>query len=95
MKYFQETLDDAKTGNWAIDIGTYYHTGIKTFRIAMLGQNFGPDTEFTKYDEQIQIPPSQVRMPMVFKLGAAVDLIEKSADHPHLLTPGNRIYAPQ
>lgn len=86
VKYFQETLDDAKTGNWAIDIGTYYHTGIKTFRIAMLGQNFGPDTEFTKYDEQIQIPPSQVRMPMVFKLGAAVDLIEKSADHPHLLT---------
>ena len=86
VKYFQENLDNATTGNWAIDIGTYYHTGIKSLRIAMLGQNFGPDTEFTKYDEQIQIPPSQVRMPMVFKLGAAIDLIEQSEDQPHLLT---------
>ena len=86
VKYFQETLDDATTGNWAIDIGTYYHTGIKSLRLAMLGQNFGPDTEFTQYDEQIQIPPSQVRMPMVFKLGAAFDLVEQSEDQPHLLT---------
>ena len=85
-RYFQETLDNAKTGNWAIDIGTYYHTGIKSFRIAMLGQNFGPDTEFTKFDEQIQITPSQVRMPMVFKLGAAVDLVEMADGQPHLLT---------
>ena len=51
----------------------------------MLGQNFGPDTEFTKFDEQIQITPSQVRMPMVFKMGAAVDLVEGSEEHPHLL----------
>ncbi len=86
VKYFQETLDGASTSNWAIDIGTYYHTGIKSLRIAMLGQNFGPDTEFTKYDEQIQITPSSVRMPMVFKLGVAMDILEQVGGNPHLFT---------
>jgi len=86
IRYVEEKLDDAKTSNWTIDIGTMYYTGIKTFRIAMLGRNFGPDAEFTKYDERIGIPAVQVPMPMVFVLGGAIDLFEGRNGNPHLWT---------
>ncbi len=85
LKYVQETLDDAKTSNWALDIGTLYYTGIKTLRISMLGKSFGPDSEFAKYDERIQSTPIKVKMPMLFAFGAAIDAIESNNDSPHHL----------
>ncbi len=88
LRYMEEQLDDvqgAKTANWALDIGTVYYTGIKSLRIAMVGRNFGPDTQFSEYDERIQTPPVNVRMPMSFSLGAAIDLFEDEED-PHFMT---------
>lgn len=87
MRYVRETLDDAKTSNWALDIGTIYYTGFRTLRFAMTGCNFGPDTEFAEYDERIGFPAVRVRMPMMFQLGAAFDLLEgEQANSPHLWT---------
>lgn len=89
MRYIEEQLDDvegAKTWNWSFDIGTVYYTGIKTWRLAMVGRNFGPDVEFSEYSERIQWPPIQVRMPMMFALGTAIDVLEGKGDNPHLLT---------
>ncbi|MBW1802484.1 MAG: PorV/PorQ family protein [Deltaproteobacteria bacterium] len=85
-RFVQETLDDATTSNWAIDIGTIYYTGIKTFRISMVGRNFGPDAEFVGYSERIAEPAMKVRMPMVFLLGAAIDIIEQKEGSPHYWT---------
>jgi hypothetical protein len=86
LRYVQETLDDATTGNVALDVGTLYYTGIKTFRISMLGRNFGPDAEFVEYTERIALPAMKVRMPMVFMLGAAIDIFEGKDGNPHLWT---------
>lgn len=82
----QETLDDATTSNWSIDVGTLYYTGIKTFRISMVGRNFGPDADFVEYAERIGIPAMRVRMPIVFVLGAAIDVIEEKDGSPHFWT---------
>jgi len=83
LRYLEERLDDAKTSNYTLDIGTMYYTGLKTLRIAMLGKSFGPDAEFTKYDERIQVTPVRVKMPMLFALGAAIDVLEKRDGSPH------------
>jgi opacity protein-like surface antigen len=86
IKYVSETLDDASAGAVSIDIGTVFYTGLKTFRIAMTGRNFGADTQFLSYNTRIGVPAVQVKMPMVFTLGGAVDLLEGGEDNPHLLT---------
>ena len=83
IKYLQEKLDDALTGNWSIDIGLLYYTGLNSLRISMLGKNFGPDAEFSTYDARIQRTPVRVRMPMLFVLGAAYDIIEPEPDNAH------------
>ena len=89
FRYITETLDDGQdigTSNWCMDVGTVYYTGIKSLRIAMLGRNFGPDVNFTGYDEQVQIPAVDVKMPMQFVMGVGYDLLEAKDDSPHLLT---------
>lgn len=85
LRFLEEKLDDATTQNWSLDIGTLYYTGLKTLRISMLGRNFGPDAEFAEYDERIQRTPIRVKMPMMFVLGAAYDIIEGGNNDPHRL----------
>ena len=83
FRYLEEQLDDAKTGNWAINLGTVYYTGFKSLRLAMIGSNFGPDAEFVDYDDRIQRTPTRVRMPMNFTIGAGMDIIEANEHNPH------------
>jgi hypothetical protein len=46
LKYINETLADKSANGWAADVGTYYSTGWRSVRIAMLTSNFGPDMNF-------------------------------------------------
>lgn len=46
VKVINETLADKSASGWAADVGTYYNTGWKSVRIAMLTSNFGPDMNF-------------------------------------------------
>ena len=93
-KFVQEKLDDAKTSNWAVDIGTTYNTGFRSLRIAMVGRNFGPDVHFAKWDERIGYRPADVRMPMSFSLGAAYDIFEGKEEDPHYWTVGAELVHP-
>ncbi len=88
MKYVNESIDDASTGGWAIDVGTMFYTGFRSLRISMSGRNFGPDAEFVSYDERLGTPAVQVKMPMVFALGAGIDLLEPTQGSPHLWSLG-------
>lgn len=85
-KYISETLDDAKVGAWAVDIGTVFYTGIRSLRVTMVGRNIGPDTQIAGYDERIGYEPADVRMPVNFSFGAAYDLLEGGTGSPHLWT---------
>lgn len=85
-KYMHETLDDAGTGQWALDVGTMFYTGFKTLRLSMVGRNFGPDVEFVSYDDRLGIPATSVKMPMVFALGTAFDIMEGGDNSQHFWT---------
>jgi hypothetical protein len=86
LRLIEEQLDDARTRNWSLDVGTLYWTGLGSFRVSMLGRNFGPDAEFASYSEQIKIPPVKVSMPMIFILGTAYDILEMSPQSSQRMT---------
>ena len=62
VKYINETLADKSASGWAADVGTYYNTGWRSVRIAMLTSNFGPDMNFVD---------GPFPMPMNFTFGMA------------------------
>jgi hypothetical protein len=62
IKYINETLADKTANGWSADVGTYYSTGWKSVRIAMLTSNFGPDMKFVD---------TPFPMPMNFTFGLA------------------------
>jgi hypothetical protein len=71
VKYLQENLADEVARGWSVDVGTFYDTGWKSLRIAMLVSNFGPDMTFVS---------SPFPMPMSFKFGMAGDLISSETN---------------
>lgn len=88
FRYISETLDsreNVSTNSFSFDIGTVYYTGLGSLRLAMLGSNFGPDAEFVDFNDRWGIPPVEVRMPVVFSVGAAYDFFDGD-DSFHLLT---------
>ncbi len=62
VKYLNETLADESASGWAADVGTYYYTGWRSVRLAMLTSNFGPDMKFVD---------TPFPMPMNFTFGMA------------------------
>ncbi|MBZ0266385.1 PorV/PorQ family protein [bacterium] len=68
VKYIQENLADENALGWAVDVGTFYDTGWKSLRIAMLISNFGPD---------MQHVTTPFPLPQNFKFATAVDLMQK------------------
>ena len=93
VKYVRESIDNTDVSNWSIDVGTLYYTGFRTLRVAMMGSNFGPDVNFAEWEERIQVTPANVKMPMVFKFGAAIDVLE-GGPSPHLLTLSSEFIHP-
>lgn len=86
LRYLRMQIDDASTSNLSFDIGTIYYTGFKTFRIALIGRNFGRDVTMTEWSEQIATPPASIKMPINLTIGAAIDILEGKDGNPHLLT---------
>ena len=79
FSHITETLDsrdNISTTAWALSVGTVYYTRLRSLRIAMLGSNFGPDSEFLEFDDRLGILPVQVPLPTVFSLGAAYDFFD-------------------
>jgi hypothetical protein len=72
--------------NWAVDMGSLYHTGWKSLRIGMSIFNFGPElTPSGKYNDfnDDDITPDTTRefrsydLPLTFRVGLAMEVIEK------------------
>ena len=73
--------------SFAIDAGTYFWTGYKTLRIAMTLQNLGADMKpsgtymqkVMQGSDLVDIPYEyrNYPLPMVFKIGAAMEAIDK------------------
>jgi hypothetical protein len=66
VKYVQEKIDIYKADNLLFDGGMLYYTGLGSLRIAAAVQNFGTNSKFIN---------DEFKMPAVFRLGAAGELI--------------------
>lgn len=69
-KYITQLLDTYKATGWAADLGTYYDTGFRNFKICMSIANFGPDMKFIK---------ESYPLPIDFKFGTAIDIIQSES----------------
>jgi hypothetical protein len=85
FSYIKETLDQTEVENWNVDFGIFFRTGFHSLTLSMVARNFGPDAEFTGFDEIYGLPQS-VRMPVNFRLGVSYDLIEPTNGSNHKLS---------
>ena len=71
-----ETIADLSMNNYSFDIGTTYYTGFKSLRLSMVARNFGPDVNLTGWSEELQTEPVDIKMPVDFRVGLAIDLLD-------------------
>ncbi len=76
VKYIKESIAELSMDNWAFDFGTVYYTGFRSLRVAMTARNFGPDVHLTGYTEEYQAEAMDVRMPIDFRIGIAMDFFD-------------------
>jgi hypothetical protein len=84
-RWLRQGIAELSMTNWAFDFGTLYYTGYRTLRIGMAARNFGPDSHLIGWSEQYQTDPYDVRMPIDFRVGIAMDVVEADAG-PHRVT---------
>jgi hypothetical protein len=85
FSYIKETLDKTEVENWNVDLGLFFRTGFRSLTLSMVARNFGPDAEFTGFDEIYGLPQS-VRMPVNFRLGVSYEIIEAADGSEHHLS---------
>ncbi len=67
LKYINQLLDTYKATGWSSDLGLYYDTGFRNFKLCMAITNFGPDMKFIK---------EPYPLPQDFRFGSAIDVIQ-------------------
>jgi hypothetical protein len=85
LRWMRQTIAELSMNNWSVDFGTFYQTGFRSLRLAITARNFGPDSRFGGWSEQYQTESDNVRMPLDFRAGLAMDFLDYEHS-PHLLT---------
>ena len=85
VRWMRQTIAELSMNNWSLDFGTLYYTGFQSLRVAVTARNFGPDSKFGGWSEEFQTESDNVRMPLDFRVGMAMDFLDY-AQSPHLLT---------
>jgi hypothetical protein len=85
IRWMRQQIAELSMTNWSVDVGTMYRTGFNNFRVAVTARNFGPDSRFGGWSEEYQTESDNVRMPLDFRAGIAMDFLD-GGDSPHLLT---------
>jgi hypothetical protein len=85
FRWMQQQIAELSMRNWSLDFGTMYYTGFRSLRIAITARNFGPDSRFGGWSEEFQTESDNVRMPLDFRAGMAMDFFDEKGS-PHLLT---------
>ncbi|MFZ4620868.1 MAG: PorV/PorQ family protein [Bacteroidota bacterium] len=85
VRWMQQQIAELSMHNWSLDFGTIYFTGFRSLRIAITARNFGPDSRFAGWSEQFQTESDNVRMPLDFRAGIAMDFFDEPGSE-HLLT---------
>lgn len=85
LRWMRQTIAELSMNNWSLDFGTIYYTGFQSLRVAVTARNFGPDSKFGGWSEEFQTESDNVRMPLDFRVGLAMDFLDYDRS-PHLLT---------
>lgn len=85
IRWMREQIAELSMTNWSLDFGTLYYTGYKSLRLAITARNFGPDSRFGGWSEEYQTESDNIRMPLDFRAGLAMDFLDDPGS-PHLLT---------
>jgi hypothetical protein len=67
LKYITQLLAESKATGWATDLGLYYDTGFRNFKLCMSIANFGPDMKFDT---------EPYPLPQDFRFGTAIDVVQ-------------------
>lgn len=70
LKQITQLLAEYKATGWALDLGTYYDTGFRNFKICMVMANFGPDMEFVS---------EEYPLPVDFRFGVSIDVVQTAS----------------
>jgi hypothetical protein len=71
LKFINESTVEMDAQGWAADVGTFYETGWRSLKMAMIISNFGPDMKFIE---------KAYPLPILFKFGVGMDLLGKKGD---------------
>jgi hypothetical protein len=85
VRWMQQKIAELSMTNWGLDFGTMYYTGYRSLRVAITARNFGPDSQFGGWSEEYQTESDNVRMPLDFRVGIAMDFLNEDGG-PHILT---------
>lgn len=85
VRWIRSKIAELSMNNVSLDFGTIYYTGFRSLRLAMVARNFGPDSHLTGWDEELQAEADDIRMPIDFRIGMAMDFFD-GENSPHLLT---------
>ena len=85
VRWMEQKIAELSMNNWSLDFGTIYYTGFRSLRVAITARNFGPDSRFGGWSEEYQTESDNVRMPLDFRAGLAMDFLEENGG-PHILT---------
>ena len=85
VRWIREEIADVSMTNVSIDFGTTYYTGFRSLRLAMVARNFGPDAHLVGWSEEYQAEAVDIRMPLDYRVGLAMDFLEGEGS-PHFLT---------
>ena len=85
VRWLRQKIAELSMSNWSLDFGTLYYTGFRSLRIAITARNFGPDSQFGGWSEEYQTESDNVRMPLDFRAGIAMDFLDEPGSQ-HLLT---------
>ncbi|MEW6194477.1 MAG: PorV/PorQ family protein [Bacteroidota bacterium] len=77
IRWMRESIADVSMNNWSLDIGTLFYTGFRSLRIGFSARNFGPDSHLIGFNEELQSEPQDIKMPLDFRLGVAMDFFDE------------------
>lgn len=85
IRWLRQKIAELSMQNWSLDFGTIYYTGFRSLRVAISARNFGPDSRFGGWSEEYQTESDNVRMPLDFRAGIAMDFLDEPGSA-HILT---------
>jgi hypothetical protein len=93
FRFIQETLDKDPIKTTAFDVGSLFHTGFHSVRVAMSLKNFGRDIRTRASAAAVGQTIVTFTMPLVFNIGAAMEIYGKKEDPTHMPVSFENLFA--